>query len=268
MMVRVPRVARRRPRQIKAGAADGEFVGGELAEHDGAGAAQARDAYRIVFGDIVDQDPGVTGCGQTGDIDDVLDADRHPVQRPAAASRSDLGFRGARRRHRRVAVQANKDIQFRIEPANALQQRRHQFDRRQSVSRNRFRRCLGRDPVEFAHSPLPTRIGGHGSARGSAGVFIRATDPLACSAAAATSSGNSASALSRPARRASSSMVALSIFTPFERDDPDLWLHQHVCARLGQLPPAMKRVAGRKPSFESPLHARALIRYRGRREGR
>jgi hypothetical protein len=72
--------------------------------------------------------------------------------------------------------------------------------------------------MQVGHRPFPGRIGGQGSARGSLGALIRATAPLACSAAAATSSGNSANALSRPARRTSSSSIGLSMVGRFLPD--------------------------------------------------
>jgi hypothetical protein len=65
--------------------------------------------------------------------------------------------------------------------------------------------------VQVVHSPVPVLIGGQGSARGSVGGFILETELLAIFAAAATSSGNSANALSSPARLDSSSIIALSI---------------------------------------------------------
>ena len=211
MMIGVPRVARRRPGQIEARAADGEFVRRELAHDDGAGAAQPRHAHRIGRRDIVDQDLRMAGRRQARDIDDVLDADRHAMQRTAQAARRDLGFGGPGRVHRRLAVEPDEDVQLRVEPGDALQQRRHQLDRREFAGGDRLRRVGRGHPVQVAHRPVPAFIGGQGSARGSVGAFILATEPLACSAAAATSSGNSVSALSSPARRASSSIIALSM---------------------------------------------------------
>src|SRR5271155_1410847 len=73
-----------------------------------------------------------------------------------------------------------------------------------------FRPFLFHDlnPIGFAESSvLILAVCGQGSARGSAGAFIRATEPSACLAAASTSSGNPTNALSSPARRASSSIV-------------------------------------------------------------
>jgi hypothetical protein len=207
-MVEVPRVARRRPRQIEARTADREFMGRELAENNGAGAAQPRHADRVGSGDIVGEDLGMARRRQPGDIDDILDADRHAVQRPARAAGHDLGLGRPRRGGRRVAIEPDKRMQPRIEALDAVEERHRQLDRRQLARPDRLRRRRRGEPVQFTHGPAPTRIGGQGSARGSAGAFMSASAALACVAAAATSSGNCCNALSRPARRASSSSVA------------------------------------------------------------
>ena len=47
--------------------------------------------------DIVFQYFGVAGRRQARDIDDVLDADRHAMQRAAAAAGHDLGLGGLRK---------------------------------------------------------------------------------------------------------------------------------------------------------------------------
>src|SRR4051812_21892275 len=85
------------------------------------------------------------------------------------------------------------------------------------------------------HSPSPGRIGGHGSARGSAGALILSATLAACLAAASTSSGNSASALSRPARRASAAINSLSIACILRELSPLLQheSHQRVHAGAG-----------------------------------
>ena len=88
------------------------------------------------------------------------------------------------------------------------------------------------------HNPAPMRIGGHGSACGSLGALIFATASLACLAAAATSSGNCASALSSPARRANSSTIVLSMMmTP----------------SINQLSPLVDHCRGLVPARTSPM---------------
>src|SRR5258707_168121 len=99
---------------------------------------------------------------------------------------------------------------------NAIGQGLHELDRREFPGGDRACGFGGAQPVQFGHGsvshrPTPARIGGQGSAAGSVGRLIFSATLAACVAAAVTSSGNSASALARPARRASSSIVALSI---------------------------------------------------------
>jgi hypothetical protein len=197
VMIRVPRIARRRPWEIEAGAADREFVSRKFAEHDCAGAAQTRHANRVSHGNIVGQDLRMAGRRQASDIDDVFDADRHAMQGSVHAAPDNLGFRSLGRGHCGVPVEVNEDVQLRIEPANPFQQRSHQFNRRKLPGGDGAGRLDGSHPVQVVHSPAPARIGGQGSARGSVGAFSPAIDLLACSAAAATSSGNSASAFFR-----------------------------------------------------------------------
>ena len=95
----------------------------------------------------------MAGRRQAGDIDDVLDADRHAVQRPARPAGRDLGLGGLRRRHRRLAVEPDEDVELRVEPLDALEQRLHQLDRREFAGGDRPRRLGGRQPVQVGHSP-------------------------------------------------------------------------------------------------------------------
>jgi hypothetical protein len=59
----------------------------------------------------------MAGRRQSRDIDDVFDADRHTMQRPASAASGDLGLGGLCR----ITVEPDKDVQLWIEPANTLQ---------------------------------------------------------------------------------------------------------------------------------------------------
>ena len=92
---RVPRVARRRPGQIERRAAEREFMGGELADHDRAGIGQTPDRCRILLRHMVDQDLRMAGRRHALGLVDVLEADRDAVQRAAVIAGHDLGL-GAR----------------------------------------------------------------------------------------------------------------------------------------------------------------------------
>ena len=202
-------------------------------QDDRAGAAQPCDAYRVGGGDIVDQDFRMAGRRQPRDIDDVLDADRDAMQRAARMAGSYLRLGGARCCHRGIGIEPNEHVELRVEPLDAVEQRPRQLDRREFAGRDRPRRFGSRKPVQLAHRAAPVRGLPAAATRGRVGEGATAyahrwpwlgrgigrrvdarANPLACAAAAATSSGNCASAFSSPARRASSSTVWLSMLRP------------------------------------------------------
>src|SRR6266851_1041072 len=138
------------------------------------------------------------------------------MQLAAQPARGRLGFGSLGGLHRRLAIEADEGIELRIERGDAIEQGLHELDRRELLFGDRLGGLGDAEPVQFGHGavshrPTPARIGGQGSAAGSVGFLIFSTTLAACVAAAVTSSGNSASALARPARRASSSIIALSI---------------------------------------------------------
>jgi hypothetical protein len=169
-----------------------------------------RDTNRVCGRDIVDQYFGVAGRRQTGDIEDVLDANGHAVQRAARPSRGDFVLGRFCRFHGGLGIQPDEHVEFRVELLDARQQRLGQFDGRELAGGNRAP-LRPQSANAGRSSPVPTFIGSQGSARGSVGAFILAAALLAAVAAATISSAKSAKALSSPARRARSSISALSI---------------------------------------------------------
>ena len=199
MMVRVPRVARRGPRKVELGPPMANSCVESLPSTIAPAAAQARDAHRIGRGDIVGQDLRMAGCRQSRDIDDVLDPDRHPVQRPPCRPARNL----PPRRPWPAAIAASRSRRMNTCSFGSSRSMRCHSACSSStgdsfLAANRPRRLRRRHPVQVAHKPAPVRIGGQGSARGSAGALILAAEPLACSAATATSSGNSCQRLFEP----------------------------------------------------------------------
>ena len=172
MVRRVPRVARGRERQVEARAAKGELVRGELAQHDRAGPAQARDRVRVGPRHVVAQDFGVARGRQPGHVDDVLDADGNAVERAADTPGGDLPLGGARRVQRPLGIEVDEGAQRRVEPFDAREQRPRHLDRRHVTPGDGASRLGRAQPVKLAHSPVPARIGGQGSAAGSAGQWI------------------------------------------------------------------------------------------------
>src|SRR6202034_1979191 len=80
MMIRVPGIARWRKRQIERWSADGEFMRAELAQYDCTGGAQPGDHVCVVRSHMVEHQFRVAGGPQTRNVEDILDADRHPMQ--------------------------------------------------------------------------------------------------------------------------------------------------------------------------------------------
>ena len=124
MMIGVPRIARRRPRQVEARPADGELVRRELAEHDRAGAAQLRDARprrrsrrcprRILEWQVVGRPAtSMMSLMPTGT----------PCSGPRSRPAVDLGLGGLRRLQRGLGVEPDEGVELRIEPLDALEQR-------------------------------------------------------------------------------------------------------------------------------------------------
>src|SRR5262245_16242090 len=158
----------------------------------------------------------MAGRGEARDVDDVLDADRHAMQRTAQASRHRLRFGRLRGLQRGLAIELDEGVEPGVEAVDALQERVQELDGREVLGHDRLSGSGNAEPVQLAngsvpHRPSPARIGGQGSMAGSVGCLIFSITASAWLAAAATSSGNSASALTRPARRASNSIVILSM---------------------------------------------------------
>src|ERR1700760_2086066 len=126
MVQDVPRIARRRKRQVKTGAANGELMRRELAHNNGTGLAKLLSDDGVRLGDVVDHDPGVTGGRHPADIDDVLDRDRYSLQRSSAPPPGDLRVSSCRVAYRAILVQADKRVQLGVERMDARQQVAHQ----------------------------------------------------------------------------------------------------------------------------------------------
>ena len=83
MMREVPRIARRRERQVMTRPTNRKLMRGQLAQDDRPRRPQTRNHLRIAPRDMPLHHPRVTRRRQPRDIDDVLDPDRHAVQLPA-----------------------------------------------------------------------------------------------------------------------------------------------------------------------------------------
>ena len=151
-MIAVPRVARRRPRQVEGWAADGEFVGRELAEQHPAGRFEPLRDHRVPAGDIAHQDLGMRRGRKTLDVDDVLQRIGHAMERTAPASGGNFGLGRARRLQRPLWSQCDKSIVLAVMALDAGKQRRCILDRRQ---------FLGADQLGSLSQPQIGEIAAH-----------------------------------------------------------------------------------------------------------
>jgi hypothetical protein len=130
-MAGVPRVERRRPRQIPAGAAQREFPGRELAHHDAAGRFQPGDDLGVGGGDMILAQLGMAGGQNALGLDDVLEGIRNTVHRAAAGARHQLALGRLRLGQRRLLGQPQKTVQLLVMRGDAREERLRHLDRRQ-----------------------------------------------------------------------------------------------------------------------------------------
>jgi hypothetical protein len=91
-MIAAPRVAGRRPGQVEGWAANGEFVGRELAEQHPASRFEPLRNHRVPSGGVAPQDLGMRRGRETLDVDDVLQRIGHAMERPAPSPGRYLGL--------------------------------------------------------------------------------------------------------------------------------------------------------------------------------
>ena len=201
MVVGVPGMPRVRKRQFLRGAAEREFMQRLLAQHDRARRPQAGDDGSVLAGDVVEQDFGVAGGRQAGDVDVVLEAVGHAMERTKRAPVGDVLLGLACGIECGLGVDADERTDPRVVGLDPGDQGRDQFDRREPAGRIGGADFGRREPLEVFHRPLRTCIGGHGSlVPSTSGMSARSC--AAARAASATQSGNLSTALPSPAARA------------------------------------------------------------------
>ena len=169
-MVGVPRIARRRRRQVERGAAIGEFVRRQFADQHRAGSGEPGGAGRVLGRDIVLQQLRPAGRRDALGIDDVLEADRDAVQRPRRTARHDQRLGGPRLGQRPLLGDVIKGVQPVIERPDPIEAGLCQFDRRQLFRGDPPGRLGDRGDASITDPPLPGKaVGqrrlGHDAAR-------------------------------------------------------------------------------------------------------
>ncbi len=130
-MIGVPGVARRRPGQIEGRPAEGEFMGRELAQHDGAGLGEEPRRRRILLRDVVLELARMRRRQHALCVEDVLEPDWDAVQRPLGPIPHDRGLGIARRRERRFLGERNEAVQRPVEALDAGEAALGKLDRRE-----------------------------------------------------------------------------------------------------------------------------------------
>ncbi len=126
----VPRV-RGAPEQRRLGEAFmAEFRGRRLADEDRAGALQPRHRRRISRRDIVGQRYRAKGGAHAGRVDQILDRERHAVQRSQRIAARHGGFGRARRCPRLLGAHRDKGVEARLALRDAGEDALHYLDRR------------------------------------------------------------------------------------------------------------------------------------------
>ncbi len=157
-----PRIAHRAVVTGGRGAAVGELVEVQLAEHDGASRVQSPRHFRVLRRDAVVVDAAGRGRAYAGGVDVVLERDRHPVQRAAGrGGRQCVERFGARQR--RLAADGDERVQLRVVGGDAIEARRHEFSGRHLARPDEFGRLGERQPREVRGRGRP--LGGRSDGR-------------------------------------------------------------------------------------------------------
>jgi hypothetical protein len=149
---RVPRIARRRPRQVEGRPAIAELVKRMLAEDDGTRLLQPRDQRRVLRRNVILQQPRMRGRAHAGRRDRVLEAERHAVEATAPAGDGDRARRHLRRRACRFGSHSDVRIERGIEAGDAREHRLAPGERRQAAGSDPARAFGDREKREIAHA--------------------------------------------------------------------------------------------------------------------
>jgi hypothetical protein len=139
-LVGVPGVARRRPGQVEGGAADGELVGGELAEEHGSGLRQPGGDGRVPLRHMVFEDARMRGRADALGRVDVLEPDRDAVERPFAPAGGDLGLGLPRVLAGAIRGDEEEARKLSVEGLDAAKAELGELDRRQRLGLDQPRR--------------------------------------------------------------------------------------------------------------------------------
>jgi hypothetical protein len=104
-----------------AATAVGVLVEVELAEQDRAGGVESASDLGVLSRDAVGEQRARAGRADAGGVDQVLEADRHAVQRAAIVAARELVLGGARLGEREVGGDGDERVERGVEACDALE---------------------------------------------------------------------------------------------------------------------------------------------------
>ena len=132
---------------------------GEFAHQDGAGGLEALGHSGVRCRHVLRQHLGVGRGGHAGAVDDVLEARRNAVQRPAPIAAGDFLFRPTGRGQRQIWGQADEGVVAAVEPTDAVEERRNVLHRGELAGTDQIRRIGDAEKRKIRHGVLSPAAG-------------------------------------------------------------------------------------------------------------
>src|SRR4029077_14852316 len=151
-VVGVARAAVHRLPGLNAGAAR-RAVG--LGDENCARATEAGDDCGVVVGDVAAHDAQTRGGGEAGRVEDVLDRERHAVQRAEGVLALVVTVGGARLFERGLGSREDDGVQAWVDRVDVIEVRAHDLDGGQLLVANGARQPTRGRADDISHSLLP-----------------------------------------------------------------------------------------------------------------
>ena len=147
----VPRVLRRAEIRVDPGRAEGEFVQVGEADDDAARRAQGGDGFGVRFARTFGNQARAAGPHHAPNGEQVLDRQRHAVQRAEIVARHDRRLGGAGVGQRQVRIDRDEGAQPAVQPLDPVEAGLHGLDRRNPLLPDILRQVGDRHPGQFVH---------------------------------------------------------------------------------------------------------------------
>ena len=145
---------------VLAGGAVGELVHIQLAQQDGPRRPEAGGDGAVLGGHEGVVDAGAGRGSDSARVEQILEADGNPVQRPAVAPGADVALGLARRREGLVGQEGDERVEYRLRSPDAGKMGFDNLDRRNFAALNHRSQCPGAHVADFqfVHAIAPVRV--------------------------------------------------------------------------------------------------------------